>query len=364
MLSLIDRGVNFNDIIEALGLDMLTSPSDDRSGGDFGDQAPSRRGTGQTQESPSSDSAGDFQNSQPQSGSEGQENGGSGGNEPNRSGNDFARGGNGDDSGQDGEGLKDLEHRVSQLSADVESNESGLKAVRSEFDELQKRVDKVEENNAVLLGVYDRLTAGVNPFAEDWDTYWDRESDSIEESQYRYGVIQPPEQPPEPADETSHSEPTEASQPQETTSMDDSTDPSNDRTVSFSDLKERRSKKSRRKRRPEQQQAPGRKAYNDGRQPYLPGLASNYASDILMMEWLTLLINIAGLAGTLKALDYYENIDWISRPVKHQLEDLLSGAHDVPKVPSRAPSDLTTEEHNRSFAYIMKLAQQYQTAQS
>ncbi|MFC7045655.1 FlaD/FlaE family flagellar protein [Halobacteriaceae archaeon GCM10025711] len=355
--------MNFNDIIEALGLDMLTSPSDDRSGGDFGDQAPSRRGPGQTQGSQSADSTGDFQRTQSQAASVEQGTGAGGEAESNQSGTDFARGGSDDDSRQDDDGLKDLEHRLGQLSADVDSNKSGLKAVRSEFDELQARVDKVEENNAVLLGVYDRLTAGINPFAEDWDTYWDRESDSVEESQYRYGVIQPPEQQPEPADDTRHSEPTETSQHQETTSMDDSSDSSNDRTVSFSDLKERRSKKSRRKRRPEQQQAPARKAYNDGRQPYLPGLASNYASDILMMEWLTLLINIAGLAGTLKALDYYENIDWISRPVKHQLEDLLSGAHDVPKVPSRAPSDLTTEEHNRSFAYIMKLAQQYQTAQ-
>jgi archaellum component FlaD/FlaE len=274
----------------------------------------------------------------------------------------------------DGGRIDDLEHSLSQLDDDVESNNSELKAVKSEFEELQERVDDIEENNAVLLGVYDRLTAGVNPFSEDWDTYWDRDGGDVDDMDHPYGVIQPdgqqsqssPTEERNQPDETddSQSDVSDDSEPEETTSMDESSTSADDRTVSFSDLKEKRQEKPRGKRRPKKQQGQQSQphmAYNDGRQPYLPGLASNYATDILMMEWLTLLINIAGLAGALKALDYYENIDWISPPVKHQLEDLLSGAHGEVQVESRAPSDLTTEEHNRSFAYIMKLAQQYQT---
>ena len=83
-----------------------------------------------------------------------------------------------------------------------------------------------------------------------------------------------------------------------------------------------------------------------------------------MMEWLSMLIDIAGPAGAMKALDFYERINWISPTIKRRLENALSGAHGTDDVPSRPPSDLTAEEHNRSFAHIMRLAQQQGFAQS
>ncbi|WP_227133251.1 FlaD/FlaE family flagellar protein [Halorubellus salinus] len=57
----------------------------------------------------------------------------------------------------------------------------------------------------------------------------------------------------------------------------------------------------------------------------LAGLADTYATEIIVFEWLTSLVSTAGPAATLRAVAYYEEIGWISPRVKAYLESVISG---------------------------------------
>jgi len=57
----------------------------------------------------------------------------------------------------------------------------------------------------------------------------------------------------------------------------------------------------------------------------LAALADTYATEIIVFEWLTSLVSTAGPAATLRAIAYYEEIGWIGSDVKRYLEGVLSG---------------------------------------
>jgi len=277
--------------------------------------------------------------------------------------------------------LDELSHQVDQLSSEVEDNGSNVRALRSEREEMIERLDRIEDNNATLLGVYDRLTNDINPFAADWNEKYDQKIS--EQDDQPYGVIEPPENEAEAraaarerADE--HEDEIEHQTETEGLTFDDLKDKhedgdAEDETATDADEADDGPDPT-----PEQSPsaAAGAAAHADGAgtvtevppragdEPYLQSLAQTFATEVLMMEWLSMLIDVAGPAGAMKALDFYERIDWISPEIKRRLETMLSGAHDVRDVPSRPPSDLTAEEHNRSFAHIMRLAQQQGFAQS
>lgn len=259
--------------------------------------------------------------------------------------------------------LEEIRHEIDQIAADVESNASHIRGVQSKHEEVLERLDSIEEHNSQLLGIYDRLTAGINPFAEDWEARYDRARENPEAADNRYNVIEPPgDVDRDPVAPEAATEPEPDDDPVEA-AVDDA------ETVGFEDIRDRRGTGEgsdptatddppgdRDARRVDSGGDESAVASDDD--AYLAALSRGYATEVLLMEWLTMLIDIAGPPGALKALDYYENIGWISRPVKHQLEDLLGGARVPAETTARRPGDLTTEEHNRSFAYIMKLEQQ------
>lgn len=254
--------------------------------------------------------------------------------------------------------VEEIRHDIDQLSAEVDTNASALRGIESQQDEFLERLERIEEHNARLLGVYDRLTAGINPFDEDWDVKYDQSRGrDVEDDDSRYGVIEPPDD----------------------VEVTESRGDAGGDTVSFEDLKRKHDESADRdgdgaddrgeggaspdpaeRQEPQLDQEPRPEPAPAHSDAYLDALAPTYATDVLVMEWLTMLVDIAGAPGALKALEYYESIDWISEPVKRQVEDVLSGAESPGETPARPPGDLTTEEHNRSFAYIMKLAQQRQ----
>mgnify|MGYP000669335001 CR=1 FL=1 len=278
--------------------------------------------------------------------------------------------------------LDELSHQVDQLSSDVEDNGANVRALRSEREEMIERLDRIEENNATLLGVYDRLTNDINPFAADWDEKYDQKIS--EQDDQPYGVIEPPENEAEAraaARERADEEDEDDVQAEGLT-FDDLKDKheEGDESETEADDEAEEAQETDQGPDPTPDQSPGATAttaaHADGAgavtgvppragdEPYLQSLATTFATEVLMMEWLSMLIDVAGPAGAMKALDFYERIDWISPEIKRRLETMLSGAHDVEDVPSRPPSDLTAEEHNRSFAHIMRLAQQQGFAQT
>jgi archaellum component FlaD/FlaE/archaellum component FlaC len=318
--------------------------------------------------------------------------------------------------------LDDISYEIDQLSADVGENQSTIRTLRNERQELRERMESIEENNATMLGIYDRLTNEINPFAADWDERYDQKVS--EQDGPKYGVIEPPENELEVRRELHEQRADESEESLESggeATTDSVPDPDEDDAVSFDDLKHKHddaddavdetedggdADEARVESDAENGAHPGDRDPSVGSEvdrhenessadgtwdeseveqppidpsaagatvgaapeasdgPYLSSLAPTVATEVLIMEWLTLLIDIAGPAGAMKALDFYERIGWISAEIKWQLEDVLSGAHERGDPPSRPPSDLTAEEHNQCFAHIVRLAQQAQLARS
>lgn len=309
--------------------------------------------------------------------------------------------------------LDDISYEIDQLSTEVEENQSTIGTLRNEREGLRERMDAIEENNAKMLGIYDRLTNEINPFAADWDERYDQKVSQQEGPEY--GVIEPPENEMEVRREIMEQQKTDDSDAGEEPAT-PTQKPDAEGAVSFDDLKHRHTDSDEEGRnqlteptsesepRTDQttvegttpkEDAPPEKPPSTGENtrfdesgveeppidptatgppvdaapnasdgPYLSVLAPTVATEVLIMEWLTMLIDIAGPAGAMKALDFYERVGWISADIKRQLEAVLSGALERGDPPSRPPSDLTADEHNRSFAHIVRLAQQEQLARS
>ncbi|WP_229110208.1 FlaD/FlaE family flagellar protein [Halapricum desulfuricans] len=76
----------------------------------------------------------------------------------------------GDDEFGDMDGGPDtdeLEHRLDELETEVGSLSSTVNTVRNENEQISETVDDVEENVRKLLDIYEMVTRGVNPFADD-----------------------------------------------------------------------------------------------------------------------------------------------------------------------------------------------------
>lgn len=84
-------------------------------------------------------------------------------------------------------------------------------------------------------------------------------------------------------------------------------------------------------------------------------LNQSYATELLVLEWLSELVTTSGPAATLKAIDYYAEIGWIDGQVRNHLEEILSGPDLDVHVDPNDPGELTARDHAESYAYIMKL---------
>lgn len=293
--------------------------------------------------------------------------------------------------------LDAIDHELEEIGDQVESNEATLRSLQSDREELVDRMETIEDHNATLLGVYDRMTEGINPFAPEWDARNDLADD---DSEFRYNVIEPPDtelsddEPSgspdggqtadaggtsfedlknkrEPEDAAGATDDEAQRDAEDRTNADDDADradPDGSRAagvdVGLATREDDPGSVATPEVTPVEPGPDGPPGPRSPDEPYLTAMAATYATDVLLMEWLTMLIETAGPAGTLKTIDYYARINWISVPVKRQIEELLSGARRPDETPQRAPSDLTAEEHNRSFTYIMRLAQQAQLARA
>ncbi|MFB6139572.1 MAG: FlaD/FlaE family flagellar protein [Halosimplex sp.] len=76
-----------------------------------------------------------------------------------------------DDMGGGGGGADtdELEHRLDELETEVGSLSSTVNTVRNENEQIAETVDDVEENVRKLLDIYEMVTRGVNPFADDME---------------------------------------------------------------------------------------------------------------------------------------------------------------------------------------------------
>jgi len=83
---------------------------------------------------------------------------------------DGEMGGLGDEGFDDGGAeFDEIEGRIDELENEVGSLSSTVSTVRSENEQIAESVDEVEENVRKLLDIYEMVTRGVNPFADDVD---------------------------------------------------------------------------------------------------------------------------------------------------------------------------------------------------
>ncbi len=266
-----------------------------------------------------------------------------------------------DSNGPTEQSVRDLEVRVRDIETSVDQTESSLKAIRGTQDELADNIDELTDTVRQLLDVYDQVTANSNPFSTTDDSFGvvsnKAESDSPSsvtdgaspsENQTKEEVVEfddlhdellspDAEAPMETADDellASDSRPTTGSDDRATTG-EDAVD--TDRSVEPAD--------------------DGVTTGVDGSAGgSLDAVAGGYAGDLLVMEWLSMLVEASGPASTFKTLDYYESVGWLSPAAREQLETYLSGPNLDVYVDPNSPAELTGEHHAKSRRYVRRLA--------
>ncbi|NLV10232.1 flagella E [Halomicrobium mukohataei] len=86
--------------------------------------------------------------------------------------------------------------------------------------------------------------------------------------------------------------------------------------------------------------------------PYLAALPENYAAEFVVFEWLEFLLMHSGYQGAEEALDYYEDIDWITDDVQSSLSDYLRG---IDESGTNDGASLDVDDHMLSLVYVAKL---------
>jgi archaellum component FlaD/FlaE len=86
--------------------------------------------------------------------------------------------------------------------------------------------------------------------------------------------------------------------------------------------------------------------------PYLTAVPASYVGVMKVLEWLDFLLQQVGRDGAAAAIDYYEDIGWVSAAAADDLRTHLAGL-DVVTLGEREPS---LDDHLVSFEYVTKLA--------
>ena len=91
--------------------------------------------------------------------------------------------------------------------------------------------------------------------------------------------------------------------------------------------------------------------------PYLTSLPGDYVGDLMVMEWLEYLVAESSTTDAVRAVNYYERVDWVDEDVANQLKAFLSGFGDIDRNLMDRPgtSDLDLDHHTQSLKYIMQL---------
>jgi flagellar protein FlaE len=86
--------------------------------------------------------------------------------------------------------------------------------------------------------------------------------------------------------------------------------------------------------------------------PYLDALPETPAAEYLVFEWLEFLLMHGGFRGAQNALNYYEDVGWLTENVTSDLRDYLLGIDE--EGPTDA-SDLDADDHLLSLVYVAKI---------
>ncbi|MFB6242669.1 MAG: FlaD/FlaE family flagellar protein, partial [Halobaculum sp.] len=91
--------------------------------------------------------------------------------------------------------------------------------------------------------------------------------------------------------------------------------------------------------------------------PYLHELPGDYVGDLLIMEWLEYLVEEGDTTDAVRAINYYERVEWLSPEVAEQLKSYLSGFGEIDRnlIDRPGTAKLDLQHHTQSLKYIMQL---------
>ncbi len=283
--------------------------------------------------------------------------------------------------------VEDLEYRIDELEAELGSVANTVSATQRTQEDTAETIEDLDTTVRRLLGVYDRLTSEANPFTDGGseDHRFDLLDDDVSGDELDAAADGAPETDPEPpvddesgADHEDGTDPVPGEPTPEPNGVPatDGNGTGNGETVTFADLKRDAAEpapESEPEREPEPvvepelEQEPEREptetveaAPAAGGEPdpdpaLLSGLGEGYSTDVLVFQWLSMLVEESGPAGALKALDYYETVDWIGPRVREHLETALGGPVIDVDVDPAQPRDLTADNHADSYEYVLRL---------
>ncbi len=252
--------------------------------------------------------------------------------------------------------VTELDVRIDELNEELDSTDASIRELRSSQEEMADSIDEMSDRVRQLVGVYDRIAAEENPFVDDpsepdptaggspmstGGEGWSGDS-VIDEGHAR--------------EETP--EPTTAGAEDDVVSFDDLWDGSEEsagRAPPQEDL-QAESDAAPMAEQPPVADRTASTAASAADDALLQSIPNGYAGEVLVMEWLATLMERSGPAGAFRAIDYYENVGWISPTVEQRLVDVIGGpALDVFVDPTQ-PREPTAEEHAVSHEYLRVMA--------
>jgi archaellum component FlaD/FlaE len=265
----------------------------------------------------------------------------------------------GEDGNEDeGPDVQELDVRLDELDEELSSTESSVRALQNSQEEMADSIDEMNDTVRQLVGVYDRLAAEKNPFVDDPDEATNGASPMPVDSG---GPVADTDPTPDERTRNGESEVTEDS----VVSFDDLQEESADSTDREAELAAEPAVPASEHEHDSLSEDPGRRTAEDGAAqaspsddggPVLESIPDGYAGEVLVMEWLATLMDRSGPAGAFRAVDYYENVGWISPAVEERLVDVIGGpALDVFVDPTQ-PREPTAEEHAVSHEYLRVMA--------
>lgn len=297
-----------------------------------------------------------------------------------------------EDDGESGGGGADLEPRVKELEFELEDLAGSVETARRDNEEIAESLDHIQENIRQLLDVYEIVARNANPFIDGpdgdldigeaaFDLFGDNleenlagdeeeaDDDGVEEDDTE-GDGQTFDDLKAQYEEDEEEEPAEGDVSDEAEADDDddlldafdgddededddqvalvggepAIDPDEDSGPDVED---------------DEEGAPGGPIGDTGSRvhgkPYLGTLPDGYATDVIVMEWLTFLVSAGAERGAIEAIQYYHDLDWISADVAATLVARVRRADLGAGRASARPREVCTDHHTRSLAYINHL---------
>ena len=276
--------------------------------------------------------------------------------------------------GPEGPAATELSNRIDELEDDIESTTTSLGEIQNTQRETMESVEEVNETVRRLAGIYDQVAASQNPFVDGGADQPAADAPVVDESaraDEHHDATDTSGDGPEAANDSVSFDGSDDSDtgpaangsvsfdgadtgPASETADDAAGGGHANGSVSFDDLDPASETAD--------DAASGGHANGESggagasADEYVLGsVPEGYAAELLVMEWLSRLIQRSGPAGAFRAVEQYHDLGMISSATRDHAIDLLGGPSlDVFVDPSES-NEPSVEEHRVSSAYLRAL---------